>query len=261
MENTRLQKNLEPMFLWSNIVKKNIKYRIFSHFYLSEGNLYTLNEEQAHYLLHVLRLQTGDVIKIFDGFSGEYLAEIVQCNKKNCQIQIKEKLRKQSVSPDIWLLFAPVKKDKTDFIISGATELGVSKILPVITQRTVCERIKIERFQAQVIEAAEQSRRLDIPSVENPISFAQMLKTWPKDRTLFFMDETGNGTNILNCFQKNNTKSAILVGPEGGFSEEELALLRQQNFAQAVSLGPRILRAETAVLAALSCWQAASGDW
>lgn len=242
-------------------VKKNIKYRVYLHTPICEGEICSPNEEQAHYLLHVLRLTNGDIIKVFDGASGEYTAEITQCTKKSCQLLIKEKIREQTHSPDVWLLFAPVKKDKTDFILAGATELGVSKIIPTITQRTVCERIKKERFEAQVIEASEQSRRLDIPSVMPAQELNKVIENWPEDRILFFMDETGNGENVLSSFDAKGKKAAILVGPEGGFSEDELNLLRKKNFTKAVSLGPRILRAETAVFAALSCWQAACGDW
>ena len=160
-------------------------------------------------------------------------------------------------------MFAPVKKDKTDFIIAGATELGVSQIMPTITERTITERIKKERYEAQVIEACEQCRRLDVPLICNPQSLEKILKAWPQDRVLYFMDETGNGGDIQTVFKNAPTTkaAAILVGPEGGFSENELQLLRQKSFAQAVSMGKRILRAETAVHAALACWQATCGDW
>ncbi len=243
-------------------MKKNIKPRLFINENLTLGGVYTLAPAQAHYLLNVLRLNLHDEVKVFDGKNGEFLAQISAAGKKETQITIREKIREMSFSPDVWLLFAPVKKDKTDLIIAGATELGVSKILPTITRRTICERVKTERFQAQVIEAAEQCRRLDVPEVRPAETLENVLKNWPKDRTLFFMDETGNGQNVLKTFAADkNSASALLVGPEGGFAEEELNLLRKLDFAKAVSLGKRILRAETAALAALACWQACRGDW
>lgn len=243
-------------------MKKNIKARLFVNENLELGATYHLGDAQSHYLLNVLRLTLQDEIKVFDGKNGEFLAQIVAVEKKSAQINILEKIREMSSSPDVWLLFAPVKKDKTDLIIAGATELGVSKILPTLTRRTICERVKTERFHAQVVEASEQCRRLDIPEVCSADSLENILKNWPQNRTLFFMDETGNGQNVLETFATDkNLAAAVLVGPEGGFAEEELDLLRKLDFAKAVSLGKRILRAETAALAALACWQACCGDW
>lgn len=244
-------------------MKKNIKVRLYAGQKLAAGSLWTPEAAQAHYLLTVLRLTTGDKIKVFDGCSGEYLAEISEANKKSCVITVHEKLRDMAYSPDLWLLFAPVKKDKTDFIIAGATELGVRKIMPVITQRTISERIKKERFEAQAIEAAEQCRRLDIPEISVSQALESILKNWPENRMLYFMDESGHGECVATAFNLACPlqAAAILVGPEGGFSEEELQQLRALPFAKGVSLGKRILRAETVVMAALSCWQAQSGDW
>ncbi len=176
-------------------------------------------------------------------------------------LRILEKSADFRQSPDLWLLFAPVKKDKTDFIIAGATELGVRKIIPTITKRTISEKIKKERYEAQVIEAAEQSRRTDIPQVEDAQSLEKILKNWDSARILYFMDETGNGGSICPVFAKGPQSAAILVGPEGGFEPGELEVLRGLPYARGVSMGRRILRAETAVMAALSCWQALCGDW
>lgn len=243
-------------------MKKNIKPRLFSPQKLEINSLWQPEEGQSHYLLNVLRLELNDEIKVFDGQSGEYIGQICSLAKKSCSIKILEKIRDMEYCPDLWLLFAPVKKDKTDFIIAGATELGVAQIVPTLTERTITERIKKERYEAQVIEACEQCRRLDIPKICDPQSLEKILATWPQDRILYFMDETGNGGDIQTVFKNaSNAKAAILVGPEGGFSEKELQLLRQKSFAKAVSLGKRILRAETAVQAALACWQATCGDW
>lgn len=243
-------------------MKQNIKTRLFAHQKLDIGLLWQPDESQSHYLLNVLRLVEGDELKLFDGQSGEYIGQICTVSKKNCTIKIVKKIREMAYSPDLWLLFAPVKKDKTDFIIAGATELGVAKIVPTITKRTISERIKKERYEAQVIEASEQCRRLDLPLIEDAQSLEKILQNWPHDRTLYFMDETGKGGDILSVFQKASTQTAaILVGPEGGFDETELNLLRQKSFACGVSMGKRILRAETAVQAAIACWQAICGDW
>lgn len=244
-------------------MKKNIKFRLYAGQRLNFGSQWIPETAQTHYLLNVLRLNVGDEIKVFDGQSGEYLAKISEANKKNCVISIGEKLRNMESGPDLWLMFAPVKKDKTDFIIAGATELGVSKIMPVITRRTISERVKKERFEAQAVEAAEQCRRLDIPEIAQTQQLENILKNWPKNRVLYFMDESGQGENAAKAFGSASPLSAaaILVGPEGGFSEEELQQLRGLPFAKGVSLGKRILRAETAVMASLSCWQSLCGDW
>lgn len=162
--------------------------------------------------------------------------------------------------PDIWLIFAPVKKDNTDFIVQKATELGVRKIIPVLTRYTISERVKKERFIAQTIEAAEQCRRVDLPEVAEVIDFENLLKCWPTDRKLYYLDETLNSKPPLQAFI-NEDKCAVLVGPEGGFSLQELEQLRKAPFATGVTLGNRILRAETAAVAALACWQALRGDW
>ena len=243
-------------------MKKNIKYRLFAKQTIDVADLWIPDAGQAHYLLNVLRLTKGDEIKLFDGKNGEFIGQICDVSKKSCSVKILQKTREMQICPDIWLLFAPVKKDKTDFIIAGATELGVAKIWPTITRFTLSEKVKKERYEAQVIEAAEQCRRLDIPQIEEPQSLEKILQNWPHERILYFMDETGNGADIQTVFQSQTKSSAaILVGPEGGFAEDELHLLRQKAFAKGVSMGKRILRAETAVISALSCWQAICGDW
>lgn len=220
-----------------------------------------LNESQGHYLLNVMKLAPGDLFNGFDGRSGEYEISILEAAKKRCRVKVGNLLKKFQSIPDIWLLFAPVKKDQTDFIIQKAVELGVRKIIPVITRHTISERVKKERFAAQSIEAAEQCRRVDIPEIEDAISLEKLLSRWDKSRRLYYMDETRNGQPVRKAFAEAAAPAAILVGPEGGFSAEELNRLRHSDFAFGVTLGPRILRAETAVAAALSCWQALSGDW
>jgi len=237
------------------------KIRLYIPHALSIGQSVSLNEEQSHYLFNVMKVKKGDRINCFDGQSGEYVCEVIDINKKHCCLNIIFHEKPYYDVPDIWLLFAPVKKDNTDFIIQKSVELGVKKIIPVITRYTITDKIKKERFEANAVEAAEQCRRTDIPLISDAVKFDKLFAEWNKNRTLYYMDETLNGLPVGEIFKSADTPCAILVGPEGGFSEEELRLLRSFSFAKGVKLGNRILRAETAVVAALSCWQALSGDW
>lgn len=235
--------------------------RLYIETPLQSGQELELNESQGHYLLNVMKLAPGDLFNGFDGHSGEYEISILSAAKKHCRARVGNCLKKFQAVPDIWLLFAPVKKDQTDFIIQKAVELGIRKIIPVITRYTISDRIKKERFIAQSIEAAEQCRRVDIPEIEDAANLEKLLARWDKNRRLYYMDETRHGQPVQKVFAHAAAPAAILVGPEGGFSAEELKQLRSLDFAEGVTLGPRILRAETAVAAALSCWQALSGDW
>ena len=240
---------------------KTSKIRVYVENELTCGNEVALGAELSHYLLSVMRLQNGEQILAFDGCNGEFEAELATIGKKTAILKIISKTRDFYKVPDIRLLFAPLKKDRTDFVIEKATELGIAAIVPVITDYTISDKVKTERWRAQAIEAAEQSRRVDIPLIESPVALDKALAAWDKNRTLYFMDETGNGKPVAQVFQKAEPPADFLIGPEGGFSEKELELLRSKPYAQAVNLGPRILRAETAVLAALACWQSLSGDW
>ena len=228
---------------------------------LTLGTEVTLEESQSHYLQHVMKLKVDDVINCFDNQSGKYKCEIIAIGKKQVSIKVLNQENTYKKVPDIWLLFAPVKKDNTDFIIQKATELGVRKIIPVITRYTISERVKKERFEMQAIEASEQCRRTDIPEIGSVAKLDEVLKNWDSKRTLYYMDETLHGEAVGKVFASAQAPCAVLVGPEGGFSDGELQTLRKTPFAKGVCLGPRILRAETAVVAALSCWQALSGDW
>lgn len=237
------------------------KVRLFISTTLQPEQLVELSEAQSHYLSNVMKLKVDDIFFGFDGTSGEYELQIVKQGKKHIEAKVTQKRRDFESSPDVWLLFAPVKKDQTDFIIQKAVELGVSELIPTITRYTNSDRIKTERFVAQSIEAAEQCRRLDIPKVASAKPLSEILSNWDRGRHLYYMDESRTGTPVREAFSQAVAPIAILVGPEGGFSEEELKLLRQLDFTTGVTLGPRILRAETAVVSALSCWQALSGDW
>lgn len=248
-------------FVRESHVPKTSKIRIYADVDLSVDSVAELNAEQSHYLLTVMRLQSGDKLLVFNNRDGEFDCTLTPKNKKSALLKINSKTRDFECVSDIWLMFAPLKKDRTDFVVEKATELGASRIVPVITRYTISDKIKIERWQAQTIEAAEQSRRVDLPLISEPIALNKLLTNWDSNRQLYFMDETGAGTDIASTFATSQTPAAILVGPEGGFSEEELSLLRTQSYAHSVSLGKRILRAETAVVAALSCFQAICGDW
>ena len=237
-------------------------FRIYVNEKLELNKTITLDEDQTHYLKNVVKYTTNDNLLCFDNQTGEYLCEIIDLAKKKTTIQVTEKVKDLYRCPDIWLLFAPLKKDKTDFVIEKATELGCSKIIPTITKYTITSNVKTSRYIAQSIEAAEQCRRTDIPEITEAINIKDLLQNWDGQRTLFFMDETLESKNFLQTLKENPTeKSAILVGPEGGFSEDELSLLRGLPFCKGATLGPRILRAETAATSALSCWQLISGDW
>ncbi len=224
------------------------------------GQNLILDAKQSHYLSNVLRLKERDFFYAFDGINGEYKIQITHLNKQNVQVELVEKTREMTKSRDVWLLFAPLKKDKTDIVIQKATELGVRRIVPVRTAYTNAETVRLERYNSQAIEAAEQCRRLDVPTISSVVSLENVLKDWDVQRTLFFLNEKGNGEHILKAMESAK-KAAILVGPEGGFSQEEVDNLSALPFVKNISLGQRILRAETAVISALSCWQAVNGDW
>ena len=232
---------------------------------MDKGFEIKLNDAQSHYLFHVMKAAAGDEILAFDNRSGEYLCSVSKISKKDAFLRVAEKTRPFEQVPDIMLLFAPVKKEQTDYIIQKATELGARALVPVITQRTVAGKVRLERFKSQAVEAAEQCRRVDLPEVFKPVPLKKLLSAWDKTRKLFYMDETGGGENIYKAFSaaaaEETTKAALLVGPEGGFGNDEFELLRQADFARSVSMGKRILRAETAAAAALACWQAIAGDW
>jgi 16S rRNA (uracil1498-N3)-methyltransferase len=227
--------------------------RLFVDEALAEGAGVTVD---GNYLAAVLRLGPGDKVKLFDDRTGEWLAEIVEAGKKRVTLQVGERLREREAVPDLWLLFAPVKRGRIDWLVEKATELGVARLLPVVTRRTIVERLNLERLRAHAVEAAEQCERTALPALDEPKKLDAVLKAWPDDRTLFFADEAGG-----EPFRPAPGPAAILVGPEGGFTDEERAAIRAVAQARPVSLGPRILRADTAALAAIALWMGAAGDW
>lgn len=240
----------------------NRRIRLYTDNNLKIADCCELSQEQSHYLCNVMRCKEGDMIHCFNERCGEFLSKITKIDKKHSLIEPQEKLKFFETKSDLWLLFAPLKKDKTDFVIEKATELGVSKIIPVITKYTNCDKVKTERFVNQAIEAAEQCERLSVPSIENAAKLKDILTNWDNNRTLFFMNERRGALPILRAFgEKNNKPAAILVGPEGGFSDEEAEFIEKHSFVKSVLMGPRILRAETAVVSSLAVWQACVGDW
>jgi 16S rRNA (uracil1498-N3)-methyltransferase len=238
------------------------KTRLYVSADLGAGMALTLDDGQAHYLLHVLRAKSGNLVSLFNGCDGEWLAEISQVHKRGVTAICRKQTAPQAGTPDIWLIFAPVKKTPADYLVQKATELGASVLQPVFTRRTIVNRINPERMLANSVEAAEQSGRLDVPQVREAMTFDKLLAAWPQERRLLFCDEGGDAKAMTQAARESRGgPAAILIGPEGGFDPEERAALRALPFVTPVTLGPRILRADTAALAALAIWQAVAGDW
>jgi 16S rRNA (uracil1498-N3)-methyltransferase len=227
--------------------------RLFVDEALAEGRNITVD---GNYLSGVLRLPVGQKIKLFDDRTGEWLAEIVDSNRRRVTLTVGERLRERESVPDLWLVFAPIKRGRVDWLVEKATELGVARLVPAITRRTIVGRLNLDRLRAHAIEAAEQCERTALPALDEHRKLAAMLADWPTDRILYFADEGGGAP-----FAPAPGPAAILIGPEGGFTGEERAQIRAHPQARPISLGPRILRADTAALAAVSLWMAAAGDW
>lgn len=248
--------------------------RLFVSVDLLEGDAFSLEEGQAHYLTRVMRLRTGDHARLFNGRHGEWLSTLEMTGKAVSVRPTRQSRRQPDSAGTLELLFAPLKKTRTDFAIEKATELGATHIRPVITTRTQTQRIKVERLQSIVQEAAEQTERMDLPTVYDLATLETALGTWDPTSPLIYCDEAGDDPRApwggeggrapsiaeLLCTLKSR-KGGVLIGPEGGFTEDERAVLKSLDFVHAVSLGPRILRAETAIVSALTIWQSVLGDW
>ncbi len=232
--------------------------RLFVEMPLGAGARVELDAAQANYLGNVMRLKEGDQLLVFDGASGEWLAELAEAGKKRMTLAVIEPTRPQERVPDLWLAFAPVKKGRVDWLVEKAVELGVARLLPVVTQRTIVDKLNLERMRAHIIEATEQCGRTALAEIDEPVKFMSLLKARDPARTLYFADETG-GEPVTDAFKPG--PALILTGPEGGFTPDEAATIRAAPNARAISLGPRILRAETAALAAVAAWMASVGDW
>jgi 16S rRNA (uracil1498-N3)-methyltransferase len=238
------------------------KVRLYVDAGLGDGARVVPDEAQAHYLLHVMRAKAGDTVRLFNGRDGEWLAQVADVSKRSCALVCRQGLAPQSHVPDIWLVFAPIKKTPADYVVQKATELGVRRLQPVFTRRTIVTRVNLERMRANAIEAAEQSERLDVPEIGEPQSLNAVLASWPEGRAIIFCDEAGEAPPIASALTNlRSGAAAILTGPEGGFDPEERQTIRARPNVVPVSLGGRILRADTAALAALAVWQAVRGDW
>ncbi len=235
--------------------------RLYADLQLTSGAILRLSEEASHYLRNVLRLTGGDTVRIFNGRDGEWLCYITEASKKGVDVRCERALADAKPPPDIDYVFAPLKHARLDYVVQKATELGVRRLLPVITRRTITERVNIERMRANAIEAAEQCNLVFVPEVLEPQPLERLIASWPAGRSLVYCDETLVGENPLAALAKLSAPSAVLIGPEGGFAPEEKQLLSRQSFVRPISLGPRIMRADTAAIAALTLVQAAAGDW
>ena len=233
--------------------------------FLQQGGLAALTEveldrAQAHYLLDVMRGKAGERVLLFNGRDGEWLATIVRAERRRCALEVVEQTRIQSPEDGPTLLFAPIKKSKLDLLVEKATELGVSSLIPVQTRRSVVDRVNVERLRAITIEAAEQCGRLTLPEILDLRSLDQVLESWPVDHPLYVGDETGGGRPILNAIDTEKP-AAFLIGPEGGFDPTEMEGLGNHPSVKSIDLGSNILRAETAGLMVLSCWQGSKGRY
>ena len=235
--------------------------RLFVDADLSEGAPVPLEEGQSKYLLRVMRLEAGAILRAFNGRDGEWRCRL-QVTGKRAALEPTERLRSQEAGLELTLLFAPIKKTRTDFIVEKASELGVRTIQPVITEYTQTSRVRADRLQSLVIEAAEQTERMDIPQVCNDLPLGKALAAWDTSKPLYYCDEGSAARPMVEVLKGDLPQAAgLLVGPEGGFSPRERDMLRALEFVIPVTLGPRILRAETAVVSALTLWQALVGDW
>ncbi len=227
---------------------------------LTAGAEIALPREAAHYLTNVIRKSVGDSVRVFNGEGGEWRAEIAAVGKKSAMLSVTEKLREPTAVPDVTLLFAPVRKHRTAFMIEKGTELGVRTFQPVLTSRTQFPRLNVEKARLQAVEAAEQTERLDVPDILEAKPLLDVLAAWD-DTPILFADEAGDAGEARDVCSKLTAPLAILIGPEGGFTDAERKELRALPNVHPVTLGPRILRADTATVALLSVWQSVNGDW
>ncbi|MEO1577879.1 MAG: 16S rRNA (uracil(1498)-N(3))-methyltransferase [Pseudomonadota bacterium] len=237
------------------------KIRLYVEHPLAPGQSVPLTRDQANYVFAVMRLGAGAGVALFNGRDGEWAAVVAEGTKRGGSLQVLEQTSPLRMPPDLWLIFAPIKKARTDFIVEKAAEMGAARILPVQTEFTNAERIRRDRLQAHAIEAAEQCGGTFVPEVAELSKLDTLLRDWPQDRQLLFCDEALVGTAQTDLADAPQGPWAILIGPEGGFSDVERSGLRTLPLSHPISLGPRILRADTAAVAALTLWQSALGDW
>ena len=234
--------------------------RLFVSERLGDGVQVMLVGPSAHYLGKVMRVGPGDAVVLCDDATGEWAARIVETGKRDVTLTVETRLRPREQVPDFWLCPALLKKDRFDLVLEKATELGVRAIHPLVTRRCVADKLNPERARSIVVEAAEQCARTALPELAPPVKLDAMLRDWPAERTLFFADELG-GTPLATAFAAHPGPAALITGPEGGFDDAERAAIRALPQAVAISLGPRILRGETAAIAGVAAWMALAGDW
>jgi len=234
--------------------------RLFVQGPLAEGAAVTVAGNQAHYLARVMRVAEGDAVVLCDDATGEWAARVVSVGKRDVVLEPQARLSEREQVPDFELCPALLKKDRFDLVLEKATELGVRAIRPLVTRRCVADKLNLERARAIAVEAAEQCARTALPELAEPVSLDALLREWPANRALFFADETG-GEPAAEAFAAHAGPAALLVGPEGGFDQAERAAIRAHTAARPVSLGPRILRGETAAIAGTALWMAGAGDW
>ena len=219
-----------------------------------------LDGQQAHYLLRVMRVAPGDAVILCDDISGEWAARVITAGKRDVTLEVVDNLRPRENVPDFWLCAALLKKDRFDLVLEKATELGVGRIQPVVTRRCVADKLNLERARTIMTEAAEQCARTALPVIAEPVKLDALLKVWPDGRALFFADELG-GEPAAAAFSTHNGPAALIVGPEGGFDDAERSAIRAITSARPISLGPRILRGETAAIGGTALWMGTAGDW
>jgi 16S rRNA (uracil1498-N3)-methyltransferase len=235
--------------------------RLFVDAGLGPGHDVPLAREQAHYLTHVLRLVAGDAVAAFNARDGEWLCYLTDVTRKGAALRCERRTSEVKPPPDIDFLFAPLKHARLDYLVQKATELGCRRLRPVITQRTVAERVNLDRMRANAVEAAEQCNLVFVPEVAEPQKLAKVLAEWDARRALVYCDETALIADPVEALSPLKPPAAVLTGPEGGFTEEERRHLKSLGFVTPISMGPRIMRADTAAVAALALVQAVIGDW
>lgn len=234
--------------------------RLFVADPLAAGASVRIEGNPAHYLTRVMRAQPGDIVILCDDVTGEWAARVADVGKRDVVLEVAELLRPREAVPDLWLCPALLKKDRFDLVLEKATELGAARIQPLVTRRCVADKLNLDRARAITTEAAEQCARTALPQLADPVKLDALLGDWPAGRALFFADENG-GEPAAAAFAGHSGPAGILTGPEGGFDEAERAAIRAHPAARPITLGPRILRGETAALAALSLWMGIAGDW
>jgi 16S rRNA (uracil1498-N3)-methyltransferase len=234
--------------------------RLFVPAPLSAGAAVTVDGNPAHYLAKVMRVAEGDAVILCDDVTGEWAARVTALGKREVVLEPVERLREREQVPDFWLCPALLKKDRFDLVLEKATELGARAVRPVVMRRCVADKLNLERARAIVTEAAEQCARTALPELAEPVKLDALLADWPENRALFFADELG-GAPAAEAFAAHSGPAALLIGPEGGFDDAERVAIRAHPAARAISLGPRILRGETAAVAATALWMATVGDW